>query len=108
MDAFTPAEHLTASRWVHATPAWSVKTRRVPSWHSKGGRVYPPTHYGHVRDTMMTPSRRWGRRRLSRRCKTRLSLPELDRQGTVFFFRLFFAPTEMVVELDHIVWGGKP
>ena len=42
-----------------------------------------------------------------RRCKTCLSLRELDNQGTVFFV-FFFAVTMMVIELDHVVRGGEP
>ena len=38
------AEHLTALRsLVHATSAWSVKTRRAPSQHRTDARVYGRT-----------------------------------------------------------------
>ena len=38
------AQHLTAlRRWVQAMPAWSVETRRAPSWHRRDARVHDHT-----------------------------------------------------------------
>ena len=44
-----------ALRLVHKTPAWSVKTRRAPSWHCRDAGVYGLTNYGHPRQRIPQP-----------------------------------------------------
>ena len=45
----------TSRRLVHATFAWSVKSRRAPSRQCRGAMVYDPTDYRHASYNGYTP-----------------------------------------------------